>query len=113
MTTPLEKELKREVDVRGQPFTLTVSPDGLKLVPKGKRNGVELRWLDLVTGDAALSAALNASLGRISEFPGPAPARAPSTSATGGGAGPRKSKKASVAARSGRKAAPKPAGRER
>jgi hypothetical protein len=71
MTTPLDKELKRELDVQGQLFTLTVSPEGLKLVPKGKRNGVELRWSDLVSGGAALSAALNASLERISTFPDP------------------------------------------
>ena len=75
MTTPLEKELKREVDVQGQPFTLTVSPHGLKLVPKGKRNGVELRWVDLVSGEAALATALNASLERIATFPAPASTR--------------------------------------
>lgn len=36
----------------------------LKLVPKGKRKGQELTWEALVSGDAALSAALNASLQR-------------------------------------------------
>ena len=69
MTTPLEKELKREVDVQGQLFTLTISPEGLRIVPKGKRNGIELRWQDLVSGDAALSVSLNASLKRMAAFP--------------------------------------------
>jgi hypothetical protein len=34
----------------------------MKLVPKGKRNGLELSWQALVGGDAALATALNASL---------------------------------------------------
>ena len=41
---------------------LTIGPEGLKLVPKGKRNGLELSWKSLVSGDAALATALNASL---------------------------------------------------
>ena len=61
MATKLDKHLKREIDIEGQPFMLTISPEGLKLVPKGKRNGLELAWNDLVNGQAALSAALNAS----------------------------------------------------
>jgi hypothetical protein len=64
MATKLEKPLKREVSIEGQPYMLTISPDGLKLVPKGKRNGLELAWKSLVSGDAALATALNASLGR-------------------------------------------------
>ena len=62
MTTKLEKPLKREIDVDRETYTLTISPDGLKLVPKGKRKGVELAWKDLVSGQAALAMALNASL---------------------------------------------------
>ena len=62
MATKLEKALKREVDVNGEAYMLTISPEGLKLVPKGKRNGHELAWKDLVSGQAALATALNASL---------------------------------------------------
>ena len=61
MATKLSKPLKREVDIANEAYTLTISPEGLKLVPKGKRNGLELAWNDLVNGQAALSAALNAS----------------------------------------------------
>jgi hypothetical protein len=57
-----DKSLKREIDIEGKPFMLTISPEGLKLVPKGKRNGLEIAWKDLVSGDAALATALNASL---------------------------------------------------
>jgi hypothetical protein len=62
MATKLEKPLKREVDLGGDPYMLTITPEGLKLVPKGKRNGHELAWKDLVSGQAALATALNASI---------------------------------------------------
>ena len=64
MATKLEKPLRREVDIEGQPYMVTLSPEGLKLVPKGKRKGLELAWKSLVSGDAALASALNASLAR-------------------------------------------------
>jgi hypothetical protein len=62
MATKLDKSLKREIDIDGKPFMLTLSPEGMKLVPKGKRNGLQIAWKDLVSGDAALATALNASL---------------------------------------------------
>jgi hypothetical protein len=60
--TKLEKDLKREIDIGGEPYVLTLSPDRLKLTAKGKRKGIELAWKDLVSGEAALAVALNASL---------------------------------------------------
>jgi hypothetical protein len=63
MATKLEKPLKREIQVAGHPY-VTITPEGLKLVPKGKRKGQELAWSALVSGEAALAAALNASLQR-------------------------------------------------
>ena len=62
--TPLDKPLRREVAIDGRAYTLTIDPDMLELVPKGKRNGLELKWSDLVNGDAALAVALRASLER-------------------------------------------------
>jgi hypothetical protein len=62
MATRLEKPLKREVEIDGQLYTLTVSPEGMKLVEKGRRKGHELSWRDLLSGDEALAVALNASL---------------------------------------------------
>lgn len=62
MTTKLTSAFKRELDVNGEKYTLTVSPEGFRLVPKGKRKGVELAWSSLVNGEAALATALNASL---------------------------------------------------
>ena len=70
MTTKLNSAFKRELDVNGEKYTLTLSPEGLKLVQKGKRKGVELQWAALVSGDAALATALNAStLGGGSHVP--------------------------------------------
>jgi hypothetical protein len=63
MATKLEKPLKREVMIGDQAYMLTIAPEGLKLVVKGKRNGLELGWKALVSGDAALAAGLSASLG--------------------------------------------------
>lgn len=60
--TPLDKPLRREVLIGEESYTLTIDPEGMKLVPKGKRNGLTLKWTDLVSGDAALATALQASL---------------------------------------------------
>ncbi|HEY0333023.1 MAG TPA: hypothetical protein VGC74_04830 [Stenotrophomonas sp.] len=60
--TPLDKPLRREVQIGEQAYTLTIDPLGLKLVEKGKRKGLALAWEELVSGDAALATALKASL---------------------------------------------------
>jgi hypothetical protein len=62
MATKLDKSLKRELDLNGEAWMLTIDPNGLKLVPKGKRNGHEVAWKDIISGSTALSAALNASV---------------------------------------------------
>lgn len=62
MTTKLEKPLRREITVNDEAYTLTIAPEGLKLVPKGKRKGHELAWKDILSGQAALATALNASV---------------------------------------------------
>jgi hypothetical protein len=62
MTTKLTNAFKRELDLNGDKYTLTVSPEGFKLVLKGKRKGVELNWSQLLNGEAALASALNASV---------------------------------------------------
>ena len=65
MATKLDKPLKREVLIEGKRYMLTISPQGLKLVPKGRRKGLEIAWKEIVSGEAALAAALQASLGRL------------------------------------------------
>jgi hypothetical protein len=68
MTTRLNGPLKRAIDIAGQPYTLTITPEGFRLAPKGRRTGYELTWSALVSGEAALATALTASLG-ASEAP--------------------------------------------
>ena len=63
--TRLDKPLKRELKIKKQSFVLTIDPAGLKLTKKGRRKGIELAWNDLVSGDAAMAVALNASLGKL------------------------------------------------
>jgi hypothetical protein len=62
MTTKLARPFKRELEVNGEKYTLTLDPDGLKLVAKGRRKGIELKWEAILGGDAALASALNAQL---------------------------------------------------
>ena len=62
VTTRLEKPIKREIEVDGRPYTVTISPDGVKVVEKGKRNGQELTWRDIISGDARLARDLRISL---------------------------------------------------
>jgi hypothetical protein len=62
MTTKLDKPLKREIDIEGKPYTLTLSANGLLITEKGHRKGIELSWKSLVSGDAGLATALQASM---------------------------------------------------
>ena len=62
MTTKLEGPLRRALTLGGDTYVLTVTPEGLTLVPKGKRKGYSLAWDAFISGEAALATALNASL---------------------------------------------------
>jgi hypothetical protein len=63
MTTPLHSTLKRALTIEGREYVVTLTEGTLKLTLKGKRNGVELAWAQLVNGEAALAVALHASVG--------------------------------------------------
>ena len=63
MTTKLNAPFKRELELNGEKYTVTLTPEGFKLVQTGKRKGIELTWASIVSGDAALAHALNASVG--------------------------------------------------
>jgi hypothetical protein len=62
MATRLDKPIKRELEIEGTTYTVTVSPEGVKVVEKGKRKGQSLSWTAFVSGDAALAAELRASV---------------------------------------------------
>ena len=61
--TILSKSLRRELEIADRRYTLTIDPLGLKLAQKGHRKGVTLTWKDLLSGNAALTAALSRSHG--------------------------------------------------
>ena len=78
MATALDKELRRTVTVGDEPYTVAIDPEGLRLTGKGKRKPeVALRWRDLLSGEAALAVALNASLSKESSAVREAPAEQP------------------------------------
>ncbi|MHB1057662.1 MAG: hypothetical protein ACYC0F_07260 [Rhodanobacter sp.] len=64
--TPLNKPLRRELEIADRRYTLVIDSAGLKFTQKGHRHGVAVAWKDLINGDAALAAALEASLSRQS-----------------------------------------------
>jgi len=65
VATVLDKELKRQITVDGQAYTVALGPDGFRLTGKGKRKpDVELRWRELLSGEAAMAVALSASLSK-------------------------------------------------
>jgi hypothetical protein len=83
MTTLLDKTVKREVRIGDRAYIVAISPLTLKLTPKGKRKGLELNWEALVSGDAALAAALNASVGKFTTRTPVKPAKPSGTPGTG------------------------------
>jgi hypothetical protein len=62
MATKLDKAIKRELELDGKLYTVTIAPDGIKVVEKGKRKGQEISWRSIVTGDAVLAENLRISL---------------------------------------------------
>jgi hypothetical protein len=62
MTAKLDRAIKRELDLDGKLYTITIAPEGLKVTEKGKRKGQEVSWRSIVTGDATLSEDLKISL---------------------------------------------------
>jgi hypothetical protein len=55
MATKLDKAIKRELVQGDKTYTVTIAPEGLKVVEKGKRNGREFSWPSIISGDSTLS----------------------------------------------------------
>ena len=62
MTAKLDKTIKRELELDGKLYTIAIGPDGLKVTEKGRRNGRELSWRSIISGDATLSEDLKISV---------------------------------------------------
>jgi hypothetical protein len=69
MVTRLHGTLKRELPIRGRAYVVTLDEAGIKLTVKGRRKGQQMLWNDIVSGDAALAVALNASLTQANDEP--------------------------------------------
>ena len=67
MTAKLDKTIKRELEIDGKLYTIAIAPEGLKVTEKGRRNGQELSWRSIITGDAALNQNLRASVDASSD----------------------------------------------
>ncbi len=62
MATKLDKAIKRELAQGDKTYTITIAPEGLKVVERGKRNGRELTWASIINGDATLNDNLKMSV---------------------------------------------------
>lgn len=62
MTIRLDKTIRRELELDGKLYTVSVGPEGVKVVPKGGRKGHEMSWTALLSGDVELRRDLNMSL---------------------------------------------------
>src|SRR5437763_1508056 len=47
MPTKLDKTIRREIEIDGEPFTISISPAGFRLSKKRFRSGVALSWKSL------------------------------------------------------------------
>jgi hypothetical protein len=62
MTAKLDKSIKRELELDGKLYTITIAPEGIKVTEKGRRNGPELSWRSIISGDATLNENLKLSV---------------------------------------------------
>lgn len=62
MATKLDKTIKREIEMDGQAYMVTISPDGVKLTQKGFRKGREMTWKGLWAGGSEESAGSSSGL---------------------------------------------------
>jgi hypothetical protein len=51
MTTKLDKTIRRQIEIDGEPFTVAISPDGIRLTKKRFRSGRALSWRALWRGE--------------------------------------------------------------
>jgi hypothetical protein len=84
MTTKLDKTIKREIDIDGEPYTVAISPEGVKLTQKGFRKGQEMTWTQLLAAGGGGSGGGNASASGSGGSDG---GGASSSSGSAGGAG--------------------------
>jgi hypothetical protein len=68
MTAKLDKTIKRELEVDGKTYTVAISPEGVKVTEKGRRNGPEVSWRSIINGDVSLNESLKLSVDATSDL---------------------------------------------
>ena len=63
MATKLDKTIKREIELDGQAYMVTISPDGVKLTQKGFRKGREVSWKELLGDEGGAGSAGGSAMG--------------------------------------------------
>ena len=48
MATKLDKTIKRELEIDGQAYMISIMPTGVKMTKKGFRNGPEMSWKQIL-----------------------------------------------------------------
>jgi hypothetical protein len=62
MTPKLDHILKRELKIGRELYTVSMSPEGVRITLKGRRKGHEISWEALLSGDAELTQNLKMSV---------------------------------------------------
>jgi len=71
MTAKLDKTIKRELELDGKLYTIAIAPEGIKVTEKGRRNGQEISWRSVISGDATLNENLKISVDATGADAGP------------------------------------------
>jgi hypothetical protein len=62
VTAKLDSLIRRELKLGKELYTVSMSPDGVKIALKGRRKGREIAWETLLSGDAELTQQLKMSV---------------------------------------------------
>jgi hypothetical protein len=50
------------LEIDGKVYTIAIAPEGIKVTEKGRRNGPEVSWRSIISGDATLNENLKISV---------------------------------------------------
>lgn len=62
MIAKLDSPIRRELKLGRDLYTVSISPEGVKIALKGRRKGREISWETLLSGDAELTQQLKMSV---------------------------------------------------
>jgi hypothetical protein len=53
MTTKIERPIRREIEIDGEPYTVLITPQGVRLTRKRFRSGKAVSWKAILEGRPA------------------------------------------------------------